>query len=231
MRISRILQIALAVGSLSATVTQAQLFTPFISVAIGENTNAGTGVVGPDLVTPLTSGDPSTAGDGAIVQLGYFSASSPSDLFAGEFVALTGIGGLNSAFGNTSVGDDPSEISTILKTGWAYFTVQFETTDPSRNQGLPAAGTFLAVRFFNCATLEASTHFNTISSSDSQWAWVAPSFPAPSSFLELTDYSNIVWQDAANPGATTIAVPEPAAYAALLGMATLGLVAMRRRRS
>ena len=200
-----------------------------VDVFIGENLNGGMGVLGADF-TPLTGGNLSVEGDGAVVQLGYFDSATLENPFGGNFIALTGIGGSNSAYSSTSIGDTLAFLGDPAVAGYFAQEFLFEVGSPTSGVNLPAAGAMLAIRFYNAPTIAASTHYNSVTSTDLAWKWVAPAFPT-SPGAALLDSHALIWQDAANPGATTIAVPEPAAYAALLGMATLGLVAMRRRRS
>lgn len=190
-------------------------------------------MLGTDMTTQLTPGDPAVLGDGAVVQIGYFTASTTENLFAGSFVPLTGEAGANSGFSYTSIGDDPAAIGDPMLTPGYFFDIyRFIVGDSAVGQNLPSAGTFLAIRFYNGTTIADSTHFNTVSSTDSEWQWVTPYGALdPASPLQLSDFATLVWQDADGAGATTIVIPEPAAYAALFGLAVLGLAASRRRRS
>lgn len=218
----------LLLSALPLTVS-AQLYSAYIGISMGESLNGGLGMLDWDRATQLTPGDPTVNGDGAVVQVGYFIGSSVDNLFGtGEFVALTGIGGLNSYYGNTSIGDDAWDLGVEYAPGYFYTSIQFVTTDPTRNQGLPANGTFLAIRFYNGTTLEESTHYNTVTSANASWQWKEPAVIAPSG-VNLEDFMVLVWEDPLGAGATTIAIPEPATLAALFGLAGLGLALLRRR--
>lgn len=216
----------LAVITLSLSASGQGTFS--VDLGVGEFTNGGAGVFGSDNATPLNPGVFNQSGDGTVVQVGYFTASTIGNLFAGDWVALTGNGGLNSALATTSIGDDGTIWSTAPEAqGWIFSTVFFDVTNGGRNQGLPAGGTFLAIRFFNGTSIAASTHYNTLASPD--WIWTTPAVPAPTPEIMYDSNVNKVWQGPA--GFTSIEmIPEPATYAALFGLAVLGLAVMRRRR-
>jgi len=55
-------------------------------------------------VTPLTAGNLSANGDGAVLQLGYYSSATVSNNFLGTWIPLTGEGSLNTGGSTDSSG-------------------------------------------------------------------------------------------------------------------------------
>jgi hypothetical protein len=173
-------------------------------------------------------------GDGAVIQLGYYtggSTSSTGSNFAGTWVALTGEGGLNSAYSTTSIGDNFGVSGPLGQYGFS--TVFDQTGGSSTGGGLSGLTTSipLSIRFYSGTTIASSTHYNTVSSDN--WGWVTPS--GPGSLMSLTINSStlasLVWEDSTSAFKTSIplaAIPEPSTYA-MLGMGLLGLIAYRRR--
>lgn len=183
-------------------------------------------------VTPLTGGTIAD-GNGAVLQLGYFSTSTAADLFSGTFVPLTGEGSLNTTFANSSIGDQTANGGVD---GRFALTLNFTSGNAGTGNSLPAANTFLAIRFYNATTIASSTFFETIA--DTAWLWKSPSNPPSNVSISLDD-SGLKRQSnpgAASPAAGTpistaipTAAPEPTSTALVL----VGLVSLaaRRRRS
>lgn len=162
----------------------------------------------------LTSGG-DAIGDGAVIQIGYFSTSTSG--FQGEWVAITGNGSLNSSI-LTSVGDGGDSTSSGIFSGIAAF-------DTAVHTGIPTGGTQLAIRIYDGTTVATSTTYNTVTST--AWTFVAPATPAPLPAVFSLDTATLVWQDSANAFKTSILVPEPSTM--MLGaIGALGL--LRRRR-
>lgn len=187
------------------------------------------------LTVPLLEGVAGVPGDGAVLQLGYYSGSTPSTPFAGVFVPLTGSEGANSSFTNTSIGD-----VTANGAGPGTFALGFTFVQGSNTSGvsLPAPGTQMSIRFFNTASLSTATAFNA--ASDSLWRFPAPVLPQAD--LPVTysfDDAGLVFQGPSSTGASGIytsipfaAVPEPSAVAALaIGGLGLAITTYRKRRS
>jgi hypothetical protein len=127
-----------------------------------------------NLGNPLTAGG-APDGDGAIIQIGYFSGSTAT--FTGSWIAISGLGSVNPAL-LTSVGNGGDATSL----GIFSSTVTFDT---GLHSLLPAGGSQLAMRFYNGTTIGTSTHYNTVTSSNANWQFKAPATPAalPASLL------------------------------------------------
>ena len=138
--------------------------------------------------TALTGGLSNIDGDGAVLQLGYFSQASQSQPFNGTWVALTGEGGANSAFVNTTVGND---FNNGAGNGTFGMNLTFDTAVAGKNAGLPTTGTPLGIRIYNNTSIATSTRYMTISSPLVTWQWSAPNTPPnnPSVNLSLDDSS------------------------------------------
>lgn len=167
-------------------------------------------------------------GDGAILQIGYFTNATTGNLFTGQWVPLTGEGSLNPLF-DTTVGDGINSGASNR----AAFSVAFDTSDPLRSQGLPQAGQVLSVRFFDRTSLSASRFFETVSSPD--WVWLSPSEPPtnPNVSLSFANVNARLQSTGAALGATVstqiaIVVPEPTST---LLLAVGALVSLKRRRA
>jgi hypothetical protein len=194
------------------------------------NTTDGTTAIGGFLfdsngTTKLTAGTGSD-GDGAILQLGYYTSATTVNNFgtAGgtDWIALTGSGGVNSAYSNLSIGDTGGAAAGL-------FNVQPQFTQGSGTTGvsLPSVGQILTVRFYNTTTITGSSKYNAVS--NDSWAWIAGGDPTPSLLTLSLGAANLVWLDSGNAFKTTLsAVPEPATCS-LLGLGVLGMMFRRRK--
>ena len=172
--------------------------------------------------TPLTGGT-TADGDGAVLQLGYFTVNTAS--FQGTWVPLSGEGSLNTAviigsapaetYNQTSIGD---LTANGAGDGTFAMSLNFILGSGTSDNSLPPAGTQLALRFYNGTTIGSSTFFNTVT--DSLWKWVAPNTPPVNVTMSLDD-ANLVWQDIAFHTSIPIPVPEPSSLS-LLGLGALG---------
>ncbi len=151
--------------------------------------------------TALDSGL-AVAGDGVVLELGYYDAGSAAAPFAGTFVPLTGASSPATAMQGTSVGDSGGgpngtfSISTNFNAG----TVVFQGAPP-------VAGTPLVIRFFDAKTIPNARFYNAVSGGVN-WQWKVPT-EAPGSFvlLSLAD-PGLVWLGGSSSSfRTTLACP------------------------
>lgn len=174
----------------------------------------------------LTSGVGTVQGDGAIIQLGYFSTSTNS--FSGTWTAIAGVGSLNPSL-NPRVGDFDTQ--SDIPDGFFSISVTFDDGNGT-DVGIPAADTQLAIRFYDTTSEAglATADYNTVT--NDLWTFNALADPAPTKrTLDITQASGTtVWQDGgANAFKTTITpVPEPSS-AALLGLGMAALLLRRRK--
>lgn len=166
-------------------------------------------------VVALSSGT-TADGDGTILQLGYYTAATTADPFAGNWVPMTGPG---TSF-QTTTGDSGNranggfKLSLLFTAGGIGFTV-------------PPDGTPLALRFYDSISIDTSTYFNAVSNPSGMFNWFTPT--EPQSIASLTFLTpGFLWQDGATSAyRTTIAVPEPSCL--LLGVLSMGALAVRHR--
>lgn len=176
--------------------------------------------------TTLLSGGSDAAGDGFVVEFGFYSSGTAVDNFAGSWTAITGASSLNSAFSASSIGDI---IDNGAGDGTFADAFVFDTAIPSTSAALPTAGQVMAVRFYNAASIAAATHYAT--ASNDTWTWIAPATPQSNMAWSL-DNVGTIWQGGfiAYTGNMISVVPEPASLAVLLGAAAVGISGLRRRR-
>lgn len=186
----------------------------------------------------LTGG--STAdGNGAVVQVGYYTNATVGNNFGNAlstFVPLTGEGSLFNVV--TTIGDanaNGAGSGTLFSNALNIFA----GLNGGANDGLfPTVGTPLSIRFFNATTIAASTFSESIS--NNLWLWKAPAAAPTQPILNLfLDDAGLVAKNPLNVNAgtagtslrtftPTASAPEPASSALLM----VGLVslAVRRRR-
>ena len=136
---------------------------------------------------PLPIGS-SADGDGAIIQLGYYTSGTASSPFSGTFVPLTGPDSANTAFRTTSVGDSGGGPAGRLS-----LVCNFVQDASDSGQKLPAPNTPLVVRFLNGKTPVLSSAYNEVTGGSS-WLWQTPSSaPWTVLCLSLSD-PDLVWK-------------------------------------
>ena len=165
----------------------------------------------------LPRGVANVSGDGAVLQVGYYSLATQSDPFLGQWIAITGLGTpYATTIGDSGYPAGQTKTIAILVDGSFSFVV-------------PAVGTPLALRFYDNLSMSTSTYYNSVAATDGSFNWVAPIDPQATTGLTLPS-SNIVWQDGSGSAyRTTIAIPEPSVTIILTF--TAGLLATRRRRT
>ena len=182
---------------------------------------------------PLFGGSSGIDGDGAVVQIGYFTDATAGNNFGnGNFVPLSGEGSLFNV--STTVGDS---VNNGGDTGTLFSDALniFAGLNGGANDGLfPAVDTPLSIRIFNNTTIAASTFYEAIS--NNLWKWKAPSETPPVVQLFL-DSAGLVAKSGTNVAPTsaniqtnTQIVPEPTS-AALIMVGMLSLAARRRRQA
>ena len=177
----------------------------------------------------LSGGTLGVNGDGHVIQIGYFSTATVVSLFSGNWIALTGNNGVNSAFNTTSVGDGINSGAGNR----AIFSVTFDLTDSTKNKQLPSAGVPLGVRIYDVFSATSPAGFyETIVSPD--WVFATPLDPPlnPTIAINLTNANAKLASNNTTPGANiqtvTPTVPEPTS-ATLLMVGFVSLASRRRR--
>jgi hypothetical protein len=92
----------------------------------------------------------------------------------------------------------------------------------------PAAGTPLAVRFFDGTSEVSSSYFNAVSNTSGAWNFIAPTDPSPVINIVIDKDSNIKFQAVGGAFSTQIAVPEPST-SILASIAMTASILIRRR--
>lgn len=180
-------------------------------------------------VTPLPSGAANTAGDGAVIQIGYYTSATAGNNFgSGNFVALTGPGTVF-GFTNTTIGDTPANLSPGPYNG--FFITGINIQAGINDLLLPTPGTPLSIRIYNNTMIGSSTRYEALS--NNLWAWQTPADAplSPTINMNLNSLGLVAKSGAvvAAPGTTittSIATPEPTSAALLL----VGLVSLASRR-
>jgi hypothetical protein len=206
--------------------------------------------------TPLSQGVVTANTDGMLIQLGYYSAATAGNNFAGTWIPITGFGSaLHTSIGDTSdlsgAGDGIGDF--VASFGGAFLSttsvqvypgvppnpgtyvtqssVPITTTQPPNNQ-------IMSIRFYDTTT-GTSGNYNAVSAND--WLWAVPttagggatvSFSLSDAFQGVTAALLFEASGAGNDFRTVIPVPipEPSTFA-LLGLGALGVVVGNRRRS
>jgi uncharacterized repeat protein (TIGR02543 family) len=202
--ISLLLLMVIALGPLHATNRLQILWTS--GNAVLKDVNGDT----------LSHGLADVNGDGAIVELGYFTQASPNNLFNGQWVSLTH---------GTTIGDSPTlteiaagtfQFSTLFEVGadtvrifpdWPGEFVAVSTTTIEQNS--PVFGKLIAMRFFDTPTAIEGARYNTMG--HPSWKWTNPGNPVPFPVIVEVDVddSQLEFQDKNKPFlASIISNPE-----------------------
>lgn len=149
-------------------------------------------------------------GDGALLELGYYSSATSANPFSGSWMVLS----------SGSIGDSGINLD-------GKFSLNSIISDT--NSSLPQAGTPLAIRFYDGITLNSSSYYNAASSADTSWAWVAPTTPTPIINLLIDKGSPTVFERTGfYDFKTGIAIPEPSS--GLLSLLALSFAMFRSRK-
>ncbi len=201
---------------------KASIFVFCVLFCVGITANAATVVINWSVTTepgrrlvdrsfsPLSSGT-GAAGDGTLVQLGYYDAATPAKPFIGKWVTLD----------STTMGDDGIEEFGKFATSSTLGDEPFLA---------PAVGTPLAIRFFDDVSIGQSTYFNAASNTDGSWNFLAPDDPATVIDMVIDKAGGVVFRSRFFPFTTSIHVPVPEPTASLLAALGLSMVFLRRRR-
>ncbi len=166
---------------------------------------------------PLTRGT-AAFGDGAVLQLGYYTGATQSSPFSGNWMPLTGPGSLHAIV--STIGD-----SSSYSAGDFGIISDFKST----YDNVPPLGTPLAIRFYDSTSLATADYFNAVSNTDGTWNWITSDPNATMTLAIQRTSATQIWQDgAASAFRTTIAVPE---LSVALLAASGALLAFRRRRT
>jgi hypothetical protein len=137
------------------------------------------------------------AGDGTLLELGYYSMATDAAPFAGSWTALTGPDSASLIV--TTIGD--------VSASDGRFALDFNL-DYSL-AGTPQDGTPLAVRFYDSTTRASATFFNAVSNTSGAWNWNTSGNQID---ILVGNLAGTVWEDGvASAFRTTVAVPEPSA--------------------
>lgn len=177
---------SLLAGAIFLLAGQSAVALPTTSVVwsnfVGSTTPPASALVDQNGITLLTSGTAAN-NDGAVLTLGYFTGATDAANFSGTFVPLSGPWSNNVPYRNTSIGDADTNASGAL----GFFSIQtdFDQSNATVYQDIPAVGTRLCVLAFNAATLADATCFN-IATNDA-WRWKAPSLIPDFVTINLND--------------------------------------------
>ena len=165
---------------------------------------------------PLTRGT-AAFGDGAVLQLGYYTGATQSSPFSGNWMPLTGPGSLHSI--TSTIGDS---------IGFSDGKFAIITGFKSDEADVPPPGRTLAIRFYDATSLATANYFNAVTNTDGTWNWITGD-PEPTLNLAiLLSSPTQVWQGGADSAfRTTIPVPEPSVLWLVAGSAWLAF--WRRR--
>jgi len=195
--------------------------------------DSGSAILRDSQLNPLTAGT-TADGDGAVIQLGYYSQATAANNFLGTWVPLSGQGSLNTGpvdgsspsigYNQTSIGDINASADGA---GTFALSLTFTTGSATIGNSLPGSTSIpLAIRFYNGTSIANSTEFNVVSAD--QWLWQTPSDNPPLVTISLSE-SNLEWLGGAASAFKT-AVPEPST-AVLAMMSGCALILRRRRRN
>lgn len=231
---------------LSGIITAALSSAAFAAAVVKVNFDSGGLDLKDSAGVSLTAGGNLIAGDGAVIQLGYFSSASTADNnFVGQFIPITGEGSANLQSGaqfDTTVGDDPAAGFGPPYAGQFQISVIFT---PGGQAVTPPVGSVLSIRIYDKASLLSPTlNFMTLSNNAWRWKDFADSTsPGSNLDISLAD-SGIRFENRSGAGGLVStpngspatgnerpnipAVPEPSS---MLLLSIGALVSLKRRRA
>ena len=179
-----------------------------------------------DNQNPATPGN----GQGQLVQLGYFSAATDSNLFSGTFMPLAQFNSGDSATGLVAVPNGRISLNTefnLLLQVTNFRGGMTESTYATLSP-YPVAGTPLAIRFYD--TITTAGFYNSVSATN--WDFVTPTNVPATAFVLNPDPASgavgVAFQDSANLFIASI--PEPSSMYFVLGGGLLAGFAFIKRR-
>lgn len=148
------------------------------------------------------------AGDGALVEFGYYSMGTTGSPFQGTWITLD----------STTIGDGVSDAP-----GRFLGSESFVSSTPG--MPLPVRGTQLVIRFYDGQTTETSSHYNAVALA--QWEW-----PTSDGSVSLILYPfDFVWEGGSGSAYRTTIAVVPEVSVSMLSLISVGLALSRRRRA
>ena len=163
--------------------------------------------------TPLELGDLEINMDGNLIQLGYFSEASTSNLFQGDWVPLTA--GLYFGDSSTLSGGNPGQfqVSILFLDGTdnvtvypdaagAYQTQSSHVITSASPKGSP--GQLLAIRYYDRNSLSEGVRYNTIADTSWKWEPLSDQLGFPTIIAIDTQSEGLEFQDPDSPYTASI---------------------------
>ena len=155
---------------------------------------------------PLDIGEPQLNQDGDLLQLGYFTEATPTNLFSGEWVPLVS----ESYFGDTSTLSDgipgKFQIALLFFNNSDIVTVYpdasgtFETSAPyTITHSSPGVNKLLAIRYYDQNTISEGVRYNTIANPNWQWGNLTGQLAFPELIEVDVESTDLAFQDPDNP--------------------------------
>ena len=196
--------------------------SPILANAATVTLNANNGTGG-NFVIPFTDSSSNRLPVGSLIEIGYFDGLSSTPSSQADFATFTAITSANSAVGNNADGS--------TSPAGEFSTANFILTDGGVD--IPNGLLFYGLRIYDGTSVATSNNFNVVAA-DPWNTTPIDGVPSPGGDGQVTLSAisgflapdGLIWQDAANPGSTTIAVPEPSSVL----LSALGLLALAGRR-
>ncbi len=213
----------LSVTFVMAAVSSTAIYADTIGLTWKYNPPTAQRIYQADGITPLSGAGTAANGDGFALQLGYYSMSTTSNPFNGTWIPVFGENTSTSLFSVATMGDNTAKTGTDVR---FLFSGTIDTAIPGTIAGLPAAGTIMAIKYYDANLITNMLAYGA--ASNSSWLWISPSaIPPPGGMMFNMKDPGMVY--AGGVSVPMVNVPEPAA-AALLLMGGGALLTLRRRR-